>query len=300
LTFGGHNAPDTYSANVTFSSTPVLVDNGKVKIWQEQVPTGSNGEWDIFHIQIVNGGPLAGNINADWDIVMNYTLSAPVLFDQVVSQWAVNGTPVNPLSNFLGICCAMAANPILPGEAYYNSGFSAPFPAGVFMNWREVYAYPYNVVAEGGINPSAANEFTFALHFSVGGGSMPVVNAVVNGASFVGGGVVPGEIATIFGANITAANGIHLISALPLSTQFLADSVLVNGSPAPLFAVDDVNGQQQLNFQVPSSIAGQTTAQIAVSNNGVTSPALNVPVLPAQPGIFTYSQGGKTFGAIQR
>jgi hypothetical protein len=86
LTFGGTNVPDTYSANTTFSSTPVLVDNGKVRIWQEQVSTGPNSEWDVFHPQIVNGGPLAGDINANWNIVMNYTLSAPVFFDQVRSS----------------------------------------------------------------------------------------------------------------------------------------------------------------------------------------------------------------------
>jgi hypothetical protein len=30
----------------------------------------------------------------------------------------------------------------------------------------------------------------------------PVITAAVNGASFVGGGVVPGEIATLFGVNL--------------------------------------------------------------------------------------------------
>ena len=39
LTFGGTNAPDTYSATTTFGSTPVLVDNRAVEIWQNQVPT---------------------------------------------------------------------------------------------------------------------------------------------------------------------------------------------------------------------------------------------------------------------
>lgn len=63
LMFGGTNAPDTYSASTAFSSTPVLVDNGAVKIWQKQVPTGPTGEWDVFYLQITNGGPLAGNIN---------------------------------------------------------------------------------------------------------------------------------------------------------------------------------------------------------------------------------------------
>jgi hypothetical protein len=78
LTFGGTNAPDTYSATTTFSSTPVLVDNGAVKIWQEQMATGSNGEWDVFYMQTTSGGPLAGTTSADWEIVMDYVLSAPV------------------------------------------------------------------------------------------------------------------------------------------------------------------------------------------------------------------------------
>jgi len=118
LTFGGTNAPDTYSATTTFSSTPVVVDNGAVKIWQTQVPTGPTSEWDVFYMQTTSGGPLANNINGYWNIVMNYVLSAPVNFDAVVQQWVVNGTPVSPLTNGIGtICCAATSNPILPGAS---------------------------------------------------------------------------------------------------------------------------------------------------------------------------------------
>lgn len=298
LTFGGTNAPDTYMANVTFSSTPVLVDNGKVRIWQDQVPTGSSGEWDVFHVQIVDGSPLAGDINASWNITMTYTLSAAVIFDQVVNQWAVSGVPVSPITNFLMVCCAAAENPIIPGPAFYNQGFSGSLPQGVFSNWQETFADPYNAVQEGGINPSTANEFTFALHLVLASGAPPTVNAVVNGASFVGGGVVPGEIATVFGTNIVSATGINLVSALPLATKFLANSVLVNGNAVPLFAADDVNGQQQINFQVPFEIANEANVQVAVVNSSLTSAPVTYPVLAAQPGIFNYSSGGKTFGAI--
>jgi uncharacterized protein (TIGR03437 family) len=298
LTFGGTNAPDTYMANVTFSSTPVLVDNGKVRIWQDQVPTGSSGEWDVFHVQIVDGGPLAGDINADFNITMTYTLSAAVIFDQVVNQWAVNGVPVSPIMNFSMICCAAAENPIIPGPAFYKQGFSGSLPQGVFSNWQQTFENPYNIVAEGGINPSTANEFTFALHFVLANGALPTVNAVVNGASFVSGGVVAGEIATVFGTNIVSATGINLVSALPLATEFLANSVLVNGNAVPLFATDDVNGQQQINFQVPFEIANEPNVQVAVVNSSLTSATVTVPVLAAQPGIFDYSSGGKIFGAI--
>lgn len=74
---------------------------------------------------------------------------------------------------------------------------------------------------------------------------------VVNGASFASGGVVPGEIVTIFGANLTSSTGIKLTSVLPLPKEFLGVSVTVNGTSAALFAVDNVGGQQQINFKSP-------------------------------------------------
>lgn len=143
-----------------------------------------------------------------------------------------------------------------------------------------------------------AGSLTATLSFSVTGSAAPVVNAVVNGASFAGGGVVAGEIATAFGINFTSVTGINLTSALPLPSQFLGVQVLVNDPAAPLFAVDNVNGQEQINFQVPWEVAGRSSVTIAVSDNSVTGSALTVPVLAAQPGVFTYTSGADTFGAI--
>ena len=119
---------------------------------------------------------------------------------------------------------------------------------------------------------------------------------VVNGASFAPGGLVPGEIATIFGANLTSTNGILLTSTLPLPDQFQNVSVTVNSVPAPIFAVDNVNGQQQINFQVPWST--KSVARIQVTNRGAASPVVLAPVQIAQPAIFNYSAAGGVFGAI--
>jgi uncharacterized protein (TIGR03437 family) len=103
------------------------------------------------------------------------------------------------------------------------------------------------------------------VSLAVGSGSLliPAVTAVVNGASFLGGGVVPGEIATLFGTNLTASTGANITSSLPLPKTFLNDAVIINGSPVPLFAVDNVNGQQQFNFQVPREVANAPNADIA-------------------------------------
>ena len=98
------------------------------------------------------------------------------------------------------------------------------------------------------------------------GGNPPSFTAsgIVNGASFAKGGIVPGEIATLFGSNLTSSVGINLTSGLPLVTTFLNVSVMVNDKAVPLFAVDDVNGQEQINFQVPWEVASGPNAKIAV------------------------------------
>jgi hypothetical protein len=171
LTFGGSNLPGgctdtTCSDTVTFSSTPVLIDGGTLSLYETQTPTGSNGEWDVWHLSTVGGGPMAGDTGAYWSIVMSYTLSRNVIFDAVVDQWTVNGTGVSPLFDFGSICCASSSNPILPGEAYYNFGFSGPLSAGVQSNWQQIFVSPYSFVSAGGIDPSTANDFEFALHFT--------------------------------------------------------------------------------------------------------------------------------------
>jgi uncharacterized protein (TIGR03437 family) len=117
----------------------------------------------------------------------------------------------------------------------------------------------------------------------VGNGPLGIVNA----ASFVSGGLVPGGMATLFGSNLTSGKGINLASGLPLATQLLNTSVKIDNTlSAPIFAVDNVNGQQQINFQVPWALAGKSSAVVQVVNNGALSPTVTVPVLAAQPGIF--------------
>ena len=126
----------------------------------------------------------------------------------------------------------------------------------------------------------------------------PGIAAVTNGASFTAGSITPGEIATLFGSNLTSATGVNITSGLPLPTEFLNTSISVNGSLVPLFAIDNVNNQQQINFQVPWEVSAHPTAQIEVLHNGIPSQSLAVPVVSALPGIINYSSGGNNFGVI--
>ncbi len=146
----------------------------------------------------------------------------------------------------------------------------------------------------------AGQTFSLAQSAATGTVQVPAIanNGVVNGASFLSGGLVPGEIASIFGTNLTSANGINLASGLPLPTALLNVQVLVNGTAAPIFAVDNVGGQQQINFQVPYEIAGLPSATVQVIDNGVSGNTITAPVLGVQPGIFTFTAGSIVYGAI--
>jgi hypothetical protein len=69
-------------------------------------------------------------------------------------------------------------------------------------------------------------------------------------------------------------------------------SVTVNGVAAQLFAVANVNGQEQINFLVPAQTAPGARARVVVTNNGIASAAVDVDVLNVLPGLFAAIRRG--------
>ena len=197
-----------------------------------------------------------------------------------------------------------AIDPVTPKLLYssFIGGSSDDAVTGMTIANGAVYLAGYTnsldfKTTSAGLQPATAGRRDAFLVRITGlaASSGPSIAAVTNAASFVRGVAVPGSIASLFGTNLTNASGINLAGSLPLPPSFQNVSVLVNDQPAPIFAVDNVNGQQQINIQVPWEIAGKSSARFQVQNNGVAGPSLTVAVAAAQPGIFTYGQG---FGAI--
>src|SRR5215831_306105 len=87
---------------------------------------------------------------------------------------------------------------------------------------------------------------------------------VVNPASFAS-GMVAGSLATVFAAGVR---------------------VTVDGIAAPVYSLSNVNGQEQLSFQVPWAIAGRSQAALVIIRDGQASSAVNVPVIAIQPGVY--------------
>jgi uncharacterized protein (TIGR03437 family) len=122
------------------------------------------------------------------------------------------------------------------------------------------------------------------------------LNAVVNAASNVGGAVSPGEIVTLYGANIgpAAAVGFQVNANGTYAKTLGGATVLFDGNPAGVTYASAV----QINAVAPYGLAPGATTQVQVQYQGVLSNAVSVPVQAAQPGLFTVDSSGFGGGAI--
>ena len=109
------------------------------------------------------------------------------------------------------------------------------------------------------LSVEAASSVTTSVN---AGNAVPVISAVVNGASFSQ-GVSPGSIATLFGTNLEGA------------------TLTFNGAAAKVFYA----GTSQINFYVPAETPVAASTVTVTAPSGV-SVEYAVPMVIAQPGIF--------------
>jgi uncharacterized protein (TIGR03437 family) len=118
----------------------------------------------------------------------------------------------------------------------------------------------------------------------------------VNAASNVAGAVSPGEIVTLYGANIGPASpaSFQVNTDGTYAKSLGATRVLFDGVPAGLTYVFAA----QVNAVAPYGLAGKSTTQVQVEYQGVLSNAISIPVQAAHPGLFTVDASGLGGGAI--
>jgi uncharacterized protein (TIGR03437 family) len=92
------------------------------------------------------------------------------------------------------------------------------------------------------------------------------VNAVVNAATFAVTPLVPGSLATLFGANLSGKSV----------------SVTFDGNTATLLYA----GATQINLQVPASLGAKTSATLVVTVDSSSSAPQTVVLAPVWPAIF--------------
>lgn len=108
---------------------------------------------------------------------------------------------------------------------------------------------------------------------------------VVHAASFEP-GLVAGSLASIFLSGVRDSPGISRAVNIPLPLSLDGVSVTMDGAAAPILAVANVGGAEQINVQAPWTLLDEKTVAVVVTANGVSSEPVQVTVLRAQPGVF--------------
>jgi uncharacterized protein (TIGR03437 family) len=127
---------------------------------------------------------------------------------------------------------------------------------------------------------------------STSGGA--AISSVVNSGSYLEGPVSPGELVTIFGANLgppTEAPG--QLNGSYVSDTVNATQVSFGGVMAPLLFASS----GQINTIVPFGVSG-TSVQVQVLYQGQATASTTVTVQPASPALFSTNGNGGGQGAI--
>jgi uncharacterized protein (TIGR03437 family) len=121
-------------------------------------------------------------------------------------------------------------------------------------------------------------EVTIPVTLTVGSVPAASITAVVNAASYATGAIAPGQLVTIFGANLGAAG-------LKITFDGTAGELLYATA-------------NQIGVIVPTSISGKTTTSIQAAYGAQVSAAFSKAVTPTAPGLFTANASGTGPGAI--
>ncbi len=112
---------------------------------------------------------------------------------------------------------------------------------------------------------------------------VPVINAIVNGATFKAGAhpAAANSFVSLFGLNFGADNTTGNIFP---ATEFKGLSVMVNGTPVPLYSVGGTGGQ--INIVLPSELGTSGTATVEVKTSQATSAPFQLQLTADSVGIF--------------
>jgi uncharacterized protein (TIGR03437 family) len=110
------------------------------------------------------------------------------------------------------------------------------------------------------------------------------LGCMTNAASFTFLGVVPGEIVSLFGDRLGPLQPAYWIpnASGKVGSTLASTRVLFDGVAAPILYAD----QNQINAIAPWELTPGKSTAVTVESAGVSSPALTVPVVSADPGIF--------------
>ena len=268
-------------------STNVTLSSGAVGQIQITVALASNNKISAVFTETANA-QVSGiqKISGDNQTVVVSTVSQPLVVQ-------VNGTNSLPLPNVAvqfsiaggGALSAPSATTGANGQAQVT--VTAGASAGTVTVTASVGGQSASFVLT--VTPpapplTAASFVSAAGFYATDANHSPLSPCAI--AAIIAPGVAPGV------QGIIAPETFGL-----LPYQVANVSVTVSGSPAPIYSVSNVSGQQQVNFQVPCSVTPGPSVPVAVTVNGLTT-TVSVVVRSAGPGIFETTMSDGTRQAV--
>ena len=268
-------------------------DLGRVVEFSETNNTYSAGEYPL--------GPLGPNLVITSLRAGNSSVPGGILPVQQISLWNIGSSAAgafrvgvylyHPSSLFvgnLGMTCNIGG--LAAGSVTSCAGnFTVPGTLSAGTYELRARADDLGQVTESDDNNNVRLADSGRVVLASGNTPQIGFDGVVNAASFMP-GIAAGFIATVFGSRLSNVTGTVLASSTPLPSSLAGTSVRVNGILAPLFAIVNQSGTEQIHFQVPWEIASgfssSFTVQVVVDNNGTTSAPANVTVSVWHPGFF--------------
>ena len=131
--------------------------------------------------------------------------------------------------------------------------------------------------------------------FSVPLGPVGLAPKIANAASYMVGGVAPGEIVSIFGTGIgpNPPTGLTIDGAGLVPDALGGVQVLFDTIPAPMLYA----GPSQLNLVVPFEVAGKTNSTMQIEYQGQVLWSGSLSVVAAAPAFFTQDASGTGLAA---
>jgi uncharacterized protein (TIGR03118 family) len=220
---------------------------------------------------LIGQGPL----NSPWGMAMapaSFGAFAGALLVGTLTDGRINAFNANT-GAILGTLDDTSGNPIaIPGlrALDFGSGADSEDPGTLY------------ITAGIGGGPNNGSLGSHGLFASIQAVPSFTTSGIENGASFISGPIAPGTWAEIRGNGLSATTGAWQVTGATLPTEVNGVGVTVNGTPVPVSLVSNT----QLNFLVPLTLP-PGTAQIQTTNNGLTSGAVAVNVVPLAPAFFT-------------
>jgi uncharacterized protein (TIGR03437 family) len=257
-----------------------LADTGGIII-----TTSSQPDLMVTSLRSVSASTIGGTLSVSELVVRNNGAGSAGAF-RVGIYFSTDQT-ITISDTFSGFSCSIEG---LAAGANNTCGGDISVPGGLAAGtyYLGARADDLNQVSEvNSENNNTRVADTGQVTLAVGNTPQIAEGGVVSAASFAGPALTPGGIYSVFGSRLTNFFGIAGAAAIPLPTSIENSSVRINGILVPLFATAGLAGLEQINFQAPWELAGQSVASIVVENNGIASSPLQVNVLTAQPGVFT-------------